>query len=226
MFAYIYERIYSLSNGYVHVYICIVHKIATIRKEIEYTQAQFGELIDRAMPTVRAIELGKLRLTEEVAQKVSEETGVSLKWLLEDDPETKPYSELDFDPTPWNKEIFESVQAAKRSECLEEAPPYADEATADAISKIVDHWVPIYSAAVKAGKGHVASYHLSKFIRDMCDKFGEDRPEIPAKMRITYHSKKIGNVVKESAVYVHPFSGIHVNIRAFDPNIDPVDYID
>jgi len=69
------------------------------------------------------------------------------------------------------------------------------EATADVISEIVDHWVPIYSAAVKAGKGHVASYHLSKFIRDMCDKFGEDRPEIPAKMRITYHSKKIGNVV-------------------------------
>ena len=60
----------------------------------------------------------------------------------------------------------------------------------------------------------------------MSNKFGEDRPEIPAKMRITYRSEKIGDVVKESAVYVHPFSGIHVNIRPFDPNIDRVDYIE
>jgi len=202
-----------------------VQKLAIVRKEIGYTQAQFGELIGRAWPTVHAIERGKLRLTEEVAQKASEETGVSLKWLLEDDPQTPPYSEWDFEPVPWNKEFFEKVQAMKQS-YSEALPPFADEATANAISAMVEDWVPIYTAAVKAGRGSVAAYHLSKFFREMSNKFGEDRPEIPAKMRITYRSEKIGDVVKESAVYVHPFSGIHVNIRPFDPNIDRVDYIE
>jgi len=230
----IHIRIHILLQIFVYLHLvklisesiyCLVQKLAIVRKEIGYTQAQFGELIGRAWPTVHAIERGKLRLTEEVAQKVSEETGVSLKWLLEDDPETKPYSEIGTSLTPWNKETFEFVQATKQS-YSEAPPPYADEATATAIILMVDLWIPIYSAAVKAGKGEVARYHLFKFLRDMCDKFGEDRPKTPAKMRITYHSEKIGDVVKELDVHVHPFGGIHVNIRPLDPNIDCVDYIE
>lgn len=202
-----------------------MHKIATIRKGIDYTQAQFGGLIGRSRPTVQAIELGKLRLTEELAQKVSEETGVSLKWLLEEDPDTEPYSEMGAGHAPWNREIFEHIQASKHPVHFVRSQGQVDSA-AIAIESIID-WLPIFSAATKTGKNYLALYHLSKFLRDMRNKFGEDRPEAPAKLSIKYHLEEQGSEAESTMlVYVHAHGGIQVNIRPFDPNIDPVDYID
>ena len=40
--------------------------------------------------TIQAIELGKLNLSEELALKISVETGVSARWLLDGDPNVEP----------------------------------------------------------------------------------------------------------------------------------------
>jgi DNA-binding XRE family transcriptional regulator len=47
-----------------------------LRQELGLTQGQMGKLIRRSRPTIQAIELGDLRLTEDLAAKISEETGI------------------------------------------------------------------------------------------------------------------------------------------------------
>ena len=49
--------------------------------------------MEKSTATIQAIELGKLKLSEELAIKISLETGVSAKWLLAGDVGAKPTSD-------------------------------------------------------------------------------------------------------------------------------------
>src|ERR1051326_5856078 len=67
---------------YIYVYVChghhmneSKHVVAALRKIIGLKQKEFGDLIGKSLPTVQAIEYGKLRLTEAVAEEISRQTG-------------------------------------------------------------------------------------------------------------------------------------------------------
>lgn len=81
------------------------HVLAYVRQAIGLTQAELGTLIGSAAPTIQAIELGKLPLSEDLAFRINEVTGVKAEWLLDNqlgDPPPSP-SEL--------REQFASAQA-------------------------------------------------------------------------------------------------------------------
>ena len=67
----------------------LLHPLAILRKTVGLTQKEMGDLVNRAARTIQSIELNKLPLTEELALRIAEATGVDEAWLFAGDP-TKP----------------------------------------------------------------------------------------------------------------------------------------
>jgi hypothetical protein len=67
------------------------------------------------VPTLQAIELGKLALSEELALKITLETGVAMKWLLDGDPSVAPFRDdrLIHEPGDFSKAAFERRRAER-----------------------------------------------------------------------------------------------------------------
>lgn len=82
------------------------HPLAVLRLFLGLTQQEMADLCNCAWATVQAIEHGKLRMSERMAEHISTVTDVSMKWLLGNDPEApiinragKPYTQRDFEET-------------------------------------------------------------------------------------------------------------------------------
>ena len=58
------------------------HVITWLREQLGETQAGFAHLVGVSRDTVQSIELDRLRLSERLAYRIAEETGVRAKWLL------------------------------------------------------------------------------------------------------------------------------------------------
>ena len=68
----------------------LLHPVAVLRTTIGLTQKQLGDFVNRAARTIQSIELGKLPLTEELALRIAEATGVDEAWLFAGNPHTPP----------------------------------------------------------------------------------------------------------------------------------------
>ena len=66
------------------------HPLAILRTTIGLTQKELGALVNRAARTIQSIELGHLPLTEELALRLAEATGVDEAWLFAGNPQTPP----------------------------------------------------------------------------------------------------------------------------------------
>jgi DNA-binding XRE family transcriptional regulator len=86
------------------------HTLAVLRTTIGYTQKEMAELCGCSVPTIQAVELGKLKLSGKLAGTVVVQTGVSETWLW-DDNVSSPI--LDSDWQPYTKEYFESFRARR-----------------------------------------------------------------------------------------------------------------
>jgi len=84
------------------------HTPAVLRTTIGYTQKEMAQLCHCSTPTIQAIELGKLALSGKLAGTIAVETGISEKWLLDDDVNSLIVSH---DWTPYTKEYFERFRA-------------------------------------------------------------------------------------------------------------------
>ena len=85
------------------------HTLAVLRTIIGITQKEMAEILECSTATVQAVELGKLKLSLKLAGNLFNQTSVNLDWLLDDDV-TKP--PIDYQGSPYTREIFESTQAA------------------------------------------------------------------------------------------------------------------
>jgi transcriptional regulator with XRE-family HTH domain len=79
------------------------HVLCILREILGLTQKQLAQLVGASRPTIQAIELGRLLLSDHLAQRVSEETGVSIHWLKANDlgrrpvnRSSRPYTVKDF----------------------------------------------------------------------------------------------------------------------------------
>ena len=84
------------------------HTLAVLRTLIGLTQKEMAELLECSVPTVQAIELGKLKLSMKLAGNLFSQTSINLDWLMHDDV-TKPPTT--FDDQPYTREKFEQTQA-------------------------------------------------------------------------------------------------------------------
>ena len=68
------------------------HNLARLRLLIGLGQKEMAEIVGCSTPTIRAVELGKLKLSEGLAFRISLATGIDAAWLLENDLTKPPVS--------------------------------------------------------------------------------------------------------------------------------------
>jgi transcriptional regulator with XRE-family HTH domain len=69
----------------------LLTKVAILRAAIGISMKEFAELTGRTFYTWKALEAGRLKLSEDLAGRIAEATGVSLAWLLDDSIKGPPF---------------------------------------------------------------------------------------------------------------------------------------
>ena len=87
------------------------HTLAVLRTFLGLTQKEMADLVECSRPTIQAVELGKLPLSEKLAKRIEHETGIGLEWLLAGDPATPPQGMAGI---PYTKSVFDRYQASKK----------------------------------------------------------------------------------------------------------------
>ena len=85
------------------------HTLAVLRTTIGLTQKQMAELAECSPPTIQAIELGKLKMSDRIAKLLLFNTGISIDWLIANDTTTPPTEAIS--KKPYTKESFEQHRA-------------------------------------------------------------------------------------------------------------------
>ena len=61
------------------------HVVAWVRKTLGLTQSELASLIGISANTLQSIELGRLPLSERIADRLNEQTGIRAKWFLDNE---------------------------------------------------------------------------------------------------------------------------------------------
>jgi transcriptional regulator with XRE-family HTH domain len=148
--------------------------VAVLRKILGLTVEEFAKLIGKSAATINSLESGRLKLSEETAFKIQQETGIDLQWLLKAKPKEKPYASwLRGDGTrePYTKEQFELTQSTKGSKSyLSIDPEYY---LIGALS-VVGDWISVYTAAQRSGRSDLAIYLMCQFLDQLVERMGKD----------------------------------------------------
>ena len=150
------------------------HTLAVLRTMIGITQKEMAAILECSTPTIQAVELGKLKLSPGLAQRVAFQTGVGIEWLLANDISKPPVSARG---DSYTKARFEEYQAALLS---------PKTTGMDALLELWQTWhmfmkhtkilAILYSEAYKRGKVPLAFYKSITPQADLFDKlFGEDK---------------------------------------------------
>jgi transcriptional regulator with XRE-family HTH domain len=85
------------------------HTLAVLRTFLGLTQKEMADIAECSRPTIQAVELGKLKLSFDLAQRIHFKTGVLLEWLLTNKVDCPLLAD---DMEPYSREVFEERQAA------------------------------------------------------------------------------------------------------------------
>ena len=151
------------------------HPLAVLRQLIGISQKEMADHVDRTPATIQAIELKKLNLSEDLAAKIEEETGVSAAWLLAGDV-TRPiqnrlgarYLKNDYDMTRARE--VETTRARRREK-------HGNVSSFGLLNG--ERLACVFAAAMQAkpSKFQVAMFLAHKWLEEMQQKFGEPTGE-------------------------------------------------
>ena len=155
----------------------MLHTLAVLRTMLGLTQKEMAELAGRSARTIQAIELKQLPLSEELALRIAEATGVDEGWLLENDTSARPRRgaallALLNERGPYTKEAFEWQQAHNAT------PAATPKELAQAVHRMAGKDAPGFTlpeakAAVSAAKPIMMEAMDRKLLRAMVYFLGE-----------------------------------------------------
>jgi transcriptional regulator with XRE-family HTH domain len=154
------------------------HPVAVLRDRIGLGQKELAQLVKKSIATIQAIELGKLRLSGDLAMKISVETGVDARWLLRGDPAAPPPPDMMIaqeylsgrPDKDYSKEVFERVRAAREDK---QSPIREGEHTREEqIICLLFRLACFYSSARANGEEVMALYRLHNLEGDLAEEFG------------------------------------------------------
>jgi transcriptional regulator with XRE-family HTH domain len=154
--------------------------VAALRTTLGLSVEQFSKLIGKSVSTVKSLETpDRLKLSEDTAMKISDETGISARWLLEGDPDKPMIADSGWAPPDkpaplYYKSLFEHIQATAQAMAKDQGRKrYLRHQKRDAQSlELCSQWFGILAAARKDGKQEVAEYLFGQFIDQMKKRFG------------------------------------------------------
>ena len=170
------------------------HTLAVLRGIIGHSQQELADLVGRSPRTIQAIEIGRLPLSEDLAVRVSHETGVSMQWLLGGDLDAMPQTAMS--DRPFDKAIFDDTRSSIAAGAdpnpltanlvMEDGSHSANPLPLmrqmfERINSLhhphMDYWLAsVLSsifAAQKAGRARLAIYRLLEFDKAMRKEFGQ-----------------------------------------------------
>ena len=140
------------------------HTLAVLRSFLRLTQKEMADIVECSTPTIQAIELGKLNLSEKLGVTLATKTGVSLDWLMQNDV-TAPV--VDRSGETYTKEAFESIRAHDFADLHRIFPEYFN---ADTIAGLCTAMV---MRTLLIGHRHartdITAYRLGRAIKGVLD---------------------------------------------------------
>jgi hypothetical protein len=128
---------------------------------------EWAEILNRSPHTVHDLESGRLKLSPELATKMSYESGISIGWLLDGDPDAPAVSA---DGREYTSEIFDEVQARKKHFAHVEENKVKINAL-----ELFRVTCAILVNANRKRNFHLAAYRTWKAIEELRAEFGEAR---------------------------------------------------
>ncbi len=143
------------------------HTLAVLRRTIGLKQKELADLVKCSMPTIQAVEYGKLPLSAALAERVALETGAGLDWLLSNDAGTPPVDSLG---RPVTQDTFVETRAARTR----------PQQIGDDVARIkkaydfaIDHVGTILLHAAKAKRIDLYVYKLMSALQHVAAELGE-----------------------------------------------------
>jgi transcriptional regulator with XRE-family HTH domain len=171
------------------------HVVAALRKIIGLKQKEFGDLIGKSLPTVQAIEYGKLRLTEAVAEEISRQTGAHVGWLLKNDPTLPAVNRI---WTKYSKIDFERAQADLRSK-IGDNPIDRVRVPMEA-HQLFSGIASMGCQALKDGRWNLFAYKCEQALNQLVKEFGHDITNPPDKFRKLDNCGKFAEKATQASV--------------------------
>jgi transcriptional regulator with XRE-family HTH domain len=175
--------------------------VSVLRSIIGIPARELAELTGRSIHTIKSVESGRLALSEELALKMSIETGISAEWLLNGDPQAQPIPN-DLNPIPpghpsglFTKGYFEK-RRADRAEGRDELNTLDGAHDWDAANLFA-----IRTAAVKSHNARLVRYRISKFLAELEKEFGRDEKTFGREIERSQLLPELG------ALFMHPDGG-------------------
>jgi DNA-binding XRE family transcriptional regulator len=166
------------------------HTLAVLRNISGLTQKEMAAILECSTPTVQAVELGKLNLSDKLAGLVTHKTGINLAWLLSNDVNQPP---VDVDGAPYTKALFEDYQALGLQQ---KHPDLGALQALHSLTMNVRRLCAIQFRAYKNDDSALCAYKLAKAFDELEKHFGvteDDRTAVkmPESDKIAAEIKKI-----------------------------------
>ena len=156
------------------------HTLAVLRTAIGLTQKEMATLADCSTPTIQAIELGKLRLSDKLGQLIARNAGASLTWLMANDT-TRPA--VDEEGNPIDKATFEVFRATA---LFDQHPDFKLFQIMN-LGGIYEHRLKaVLLRGFKSNSLNLCAYRLSKYFDDLEQAIGvteEDHKDLTSSAR-------------------------------------------
>ncbi len=141
------------------------HTLAVLRILVGLTQKEMAAILHCSAPTIQAIELGKLNLSEKLAGLVSLQTGINLAWLLKNDVNQPP---IDIKGKAYTKETFEEFQAVNH---IRQTPTMENEVAIYYQEKFIERLHALLIRAYINDDTDLCVYKLSKVFDELEKQF-------------------------------------------------------
>jgi transcriptional regulator with XRE-family HTH domain len=187
------------------------HPLAVLRQIVGITQKELANLVGKSAATVQAIELGKLALSEELAAKIENQTGVSSDWLLDGDV-TRPIENAL--GASYLKDDYELARAKSSK-----LPAHVDETSMEMchVAGLLNGErlgrILAAAARVEPSKFQVAMFLANQWLEEMEQKFGKPSDDyLEYRSRVTVSRKRADGTVAEIGSPVSPSaSAVHLS---------------
>lgn len=152
----------------------LLHPIAVVRDIIGMPQPRFAELTGTGESTLAKIESLRLPLSKEMAIRITNEVGVSTRWLMNGDPKAPPIADemrfMDDDrkPVAFTKQLFDECRAAVaagESPDVKAEVPFLD-------------LQAMGSSAEKRGTARMFNYKVATAVGDLSREFPIDQADL------------------------------------------------
>ena len=187
------------------------HTLALLRTAIGLTQKEMADLAECSTPTIQAIELGKLKLSEKLGHTIAHKTGASMAWLMADDTARPP---VDEQGNPIDKDSFEAFRAT----ALFDQHPDLKLFNIMNLVAINEHRLKaVCLRAFKSNSLSLCAYRLAKLFDDLekaagvTDEDHEDLTQSARAMRNPRHRKAGMEMAKVSVPVQAPY---HATLHA------------